>query len=76
MKIKDLLTNREKLQKYDELKEWKGAFGNENAKLQIKSDSNDAMKDLTWMMGIKLPDHIKQIIVNALEAEIAKLDEE
>lgn len=76
MKLKDLIFNREKLRKYDELKEWKRAFDNESAKLSVKLDSTNAMEDLTWIMGVKFPDNIRKIIVDALEAEIAKLDEE
>lgn len=63
-KIKDLLAGREKLKKYDELKEWKRLFE----------------EDIYFSNGLyslhPLPDHIKEIIVSALDAEIAKLDEE
>lgn len=74
MKIKDLIFNREKLRKYEELKEWRGNFA-------------DMVDIPTWNMmmfgvnsksviALPLPNHIKQIIVDALEAEIKKLDEE
>lgn len=69
MKIKDLLTNREKLQKYDELKEWKDKF-------KHIVDLPLCTLPPNRIVGLELPDHIKQIIVDALEAEIAKLDEE
>ncbi len=68
MKLKDLLNNRDKLAKYDELKEWEEYF-----------DKNVVVKGggVGIMYSVKtLPDHIKQIIVSALEVEIAKLDEE
>lgn len=76
MKLKDLIFNREKLRKYDELKEWKRAFDNESAKLSVKLDSTNAMEDLTWIIGVKLPDNIRKICVGALETEIKRLDEE
>lgn len=74
MKMKELLANREKLAQYDELKEWKERFA-------------DMVDIPTWRMliccgcndniaALPLPDHIKKIIVDALEAEMQKLDEE
>lgn len=64
-KIKDLLAGREKMKKYDELTAWKSYFGEE---------------DIYFSNGLNslhpLPDHIKGIIISALDAEIAKLDEE
>lgn len=69
MKIKDLLTNREKLQKYDELKEWKDKF-------KHIVDLPLCTLPPNRIVGLELPDYIKQIIVDALEAKIAKLDEE
>jgi len=69
-KIKELLAGREKLKKYDELTEWKDIFGKEGVYL---GSSYEVFKS-----GIvaDIPDDIKQIVVNALDAEIAKLDEE
>ncbi len=69
-KIKELLAGREKLAKYDELTEWKDYF--------VK---NKIVKEGVVFGGFKyivqeLPDHIKQIIVSAIDAEIKKLDEE
>lgn len=81
MKIKDLIFNREKLRKYDELKEWKEYFtknriiihadGREYYRPHFKEKicENEVIIDC-------LPDHIKQIIVSALDTEIKKLDEE
>ncbi len=64
-KIKELVADREKLAKYDELKAWKEKFEAEQVFI---------------MRGCPLPhpfpDHIKQIIVSAIDAEIKKLDEE
>lgn len=69
MKLKDLLFNREKLRKYDELKEWKENFSNMvEVPITLVPRRN--------IVGLKFPEHIKKIIVEALEAEIAKLDEE
>lgn len=67
--IKELEANREKLRKYDELKEWKERFKNIVDLPQCTLPPNR-------IVGLELPDHIKQIIVDALEAEIKKLDEE
>lgn len=69
MKLKDLIFNREKLRKYDELTEWKDNFEN-IVKLPM------AIVPRRCIVGVQLPDHIKQIIVSALEAEIKKLDEQ
>lgn len=69
MKLEELLKGRDKLRKYDELKEWKGHF----------SDMVDLPMSVVpshRIVGLPLPPHIKQIIIDALEAEIKKLDEE
>lgn len=68
-KIKDLLAGREKLAKYDELTEWKKYF-ERNVIANLGEDNGFSYKIQ------RLPDHIKDIIVSALDAEIAKLDEE
>lgn len=76
MRLKDLICGREKLRKYDELKEWK-------EKLENSSFDNSArcLFECTSPHELKgtytsYPDHIRDIFVKALEAEIAKLDEE
>jgi hypothetical protein len=69
MKLKDLLFNREKLRKYDELKEWKENFSN-MAHVPVGLLPHHSV------VALRLPDHIKKTIISALEAEIAKLDEE
>lgn len=69
MKIKDLISNRDKLRKYDELKEWKERF-------KYIVDLPLCTLPPNRIVGLELPDHIKQIIVAALESEIKKLDEE
>lgn len=69
MKIIDLICSREKLRKYDELKEWKERF-------KHIVDLPLCTLPANRIVGLELPNHIKQIIVDALEAEIKKLDEE
>lgn len=69
MKLKDLICGREKLQKYDELKEWKENFSNMvEVPITVVPRRN--------IVGLQLPDHIKKTIISAIEAEIQKLDEE
>lgn len=74
MKLKDLLKGRDKLREYDELKAWRGNFV-------------DMVDIPTWNMmmygansksviALPLPDHIKQIIIDAIDAEIKKMEEE
>ena len=74
MKLKDLLKGRDKLRKYDELKAWRGRFA-------------DMVDIPTWNMmmcvartdnvvALPLPNHIKQTILDALDAEIKKMEEE
>ncbi len=71
-KIKELLAGREKLAKYDELTEWKENFVNN----VIVKEGGCVDGVYSKYSVIKLPDHIKQIIVSAIDAEIKKLDEE
>ncbi len=79
-KIKELLAGREKLAKYDELTEWKKKFESISEKAQITFRQGCMNWDgATLEFGSEvtpLPDHIKQIIVSALDAEIKELDEE
>lgn len=72
MKFKDLILNHEKLRKYDELKEWKENFGKD----ELYLNSACALFGEDEKLAVFIPDNIKQIIVDALEAEIKKLDEE
>jgi len=74
-KIKELIANREKLAKYDELNEWKKQF-ELNYVFTMQNDKRVADNYISALMPNILPSHIRQIIVNALDAEIAKLDEE
>lgn len=68
--IKELKANREKLAKYDELTEWKGYF----IKNRIVKEGG-AVDGRPYQYCLQeIPDHIKQIIVSALDAEIEKLD--
>jgi len=71
-KIKELLAGREKLAKYDELTEWKEYF----VKNKIVAEGGIVDGKRYDYVVNELPSHIKEIIVNALDAEIAKLDEE
>lgn len=74
MKLKDLLKGRDKLRKYDELKEWRGKFADMVDipvwhTLMGLANSND-------IVALSLPDYIKQIILDALDAETKKMEEE
>lgn len=81
MKLKDLIFNREKLRKYDELKEWKEYFTKNRIIIHAEGreyyrpHKKETINGHTVVID-ELPDHIKQIIADALEAEIKKLDEE
>lgn len=74
MKLKDLLKGRDNLRKYDEMKEWRGNFADMvdiptwNCLMGMASSRN--------IVALPLPKHIKQIILDALDAEINKLEEE
>lgn len=74
-KIKELLAGREKLAKYDELTEWKEKF--ERDVLLTPQNCIEPMGSYIRISApLSLPSCIKQIIIAALDAEIAKLDEE
>lgn len=73
MKLKDLLKGRDKLRKYDELKEWKERFE--------RASNDTAMLECTIPrelkgMYFKVPGYIRKIIVDAIDAEINKMEEE
>lgn len=72
MKLKDLLKGRDKLRKYDELKEWKEYFGND----ELYLNSACALFGKDEKLVVFIPDRIKQIILDALGAEIKKMEEE
>jgi len=74
-KIKELLAGREKLAKYDELTEWKEKFERDYV-LIPQNDNKVVGNNIFTLLPKPLPSHIKEIIVNALDAEIARLDEE
>lgn len=76
MKLKDLLFNREKLRKYDELKQWKDLFEQSNPKISQSQYNVSSMGISCGASTFELPDNIRKIFVDALEAEIKKLDEE
>lgn len=76
--IKELEANREKLRKYDELKEWKDAFGDNELRI-VKVVKKEDLCMVGYALPydpVKFPDNIKAIIINALQKEIEKLDEE
>lgn len=70
MKLQELLKEREMLRKYDELQEWKDYF----LKNIIVKEGGDEPRFTHTV--VKLPDHIKEILVNALQAEIDKLEKD
>ena len=72
MKINDLIFNREELRKYDELKEWKEYFGKD----ELYLNSACAMFGKDEKLAVFIPDNIRKIIVDALDAEIKKMEEE
>ena len=59
MKLKDLLKGRDKLRKYDELREWR-----------------DYIKRNSVITAVYVSDNIRKIILDALDAEIKKMEEE
>lgn len=69
MKLKDLLCNREKLRKYDELKDAREFFSKIDLNIPIKFNIDGAHE-------ITIAPSIIEIILSALDAEIKKLDEE
>lgn len=68
MKLKDLLFNREKLRKYDELKEALEQFIGKRQMLLCMTDAQRKSSGIS--------EYVVDVIISALEAEIAKLDEE
>lgn len=70
MKLKDLLFNREKLRKYDELKAMLDYFKRMNPEgtCNFQHEGKDVIKDMSF--------YPISVCISALEAEIAKLDEE
>ena len=81
MKLKDLIFNREKLRKYDELKEWKEYFDENRIIIDARGRKYYRPCSKETINGVevvidRLPDNIKQIIISALDTEIKKLDEE
>ena len=76
MKLKDLIFNREKLRKHDELKQWKDLFEQNNSKITKGYYNVSSMGISCGTSTFELPDNIRKIFVDALEAEIKKLDKE
>lgn len=74
MKLQDLLKGRDKLRKYEELEEWRGHFADMadipmwHTLMNLANSNNIA--------ALPLPDHIKRIIIDALDAELKKMEEE
>lgn len=76
MKLKDLLKGRDKLREYDELKEWRERFRNPTAKLEIDILQCSGLIKCQECFRDVIPGHIKLIILNAINAEIKKMEEE
>lgn len=76
MKLKDIIFNREKLREYDELKQWKDLFEQNNSKITKGYYNVSSMGISCGTSTFELPDNIRKIFVDALEAEIKKLDEQ
>lgn len=78
MKLKDLLDGRDKLRKYDELKEWKGYFEHGMTTLSHAYGTRFIDEDVSipCMTHSKIPANIKQIILDAIDAEIKKMEKE
>jgi len=75
-KISELLSGRDKLEKYDELVKWKDIF-NGNETIELEYVYEDESIEIPWGARLfEVPAHIKEIIVSALDAEIKKLDDE
>lgn len=71
MKLKDLLKGRDKLRKYDELKKWKGRLSFIGARIVTKD-----REVLGEARIFDIPIEIKKIIIDAIDAEIKKMEEE
>lgn len=82
MKLKDLLEGRDKLRKYDELVDWKKYFETNTLVVDAERCKHHYIGCYKWDVdGYKgfvnrLPDNIRKIIVDALDAEIKKMEEE
>lgn len=81
MKLKDLLKGRDKLRKYDELKEWCEYFDlnriiiHTEGRGYYRPHKKETIGGYSVVID-QLPDHIKTIIINAIDAEIKKMEEE
>lgn len=76
MKITDLVKNREKIRKYDELMAWKNYFGSDKARFANAIYHVETAMISCGTNTFEIPEHIRTIILAALDAEIAKLDED
>ena len=72
MKLKDLLKGRDKLRKYDELREWEEYFGKD----ELYLSSACALFGKDEKIAVLIPDCIKQLIIDALDAQIEKIEED
>ena len=80
MNLQELLKERERLRdiisqlhEYDELIEWKGYF--ESGWTTLAHPIGEVIEDITPnITHSKIPSHIREIIVNALQAAIDKLE--
>lgn len=69
MKLKDLLNNRDKLKKYDELVEWREKFAKD-------ADPHPMFSCMAIIPLASIPANVRQIILRSLESEIKKMEEE
>lgn len=74
MKLKDLIKNREKLKKYDELEKWKDFLEVDYFYLSISGIAGTEGNRCNIKRYV--PDNIKQIFISAIDKEIDKLDDE
>lgn len=75
MKLKDLLKGRDKLREYDELKDLCDKI-DDGSVVVFKSKIQGAVMTPSMIEGMAVSDHIKQIIIDAIDAEIKKIEEE
>ena len=81
MKLKDLLKGRDKLRKYEELKEWREYFSVNRIIINTEGRSfySPHIRETIYGKSVvidELPANIKQIIIDAIDAEIKKMEEE
>lgn len=76
MKLKDLLKGRDKLRKYEELEKWQGYFNSDTICVTNMPPSIERLGYVTTTYLTLIPANIKQIILDAIDAEMKKMEEE